>query len=51
MQLINEFQQMLEVRIANERNDFNRQQLNIMLGAIVLTFVVFTFFRSCFHIF
>ena len=43
MQLISEFQQMLEVRTAQERIDFNRQQQNVMLGAIVLTFVVFTF--------
>ena len=43
MQPISEFTQMLEVRIANERNNFNRQQSHIMLVAIVLTFVVFTF--------
>ena len=43
MQLISEFQQTLEVRTAQERIDFNQQQQNIMLGAIVLTFVVFTF--------
>ena len=43
MQPISEFMQMLEVRIANEHNNFNRQQSLIMLVAIVLTFVVFTF--------
>ncbi len=43
MQPISEFIQMLEARTVNERNNFNRQQLKIMMVAIVLTFLVFTF--------